>query len=73
MGSDVKIIPRGSFTQADYQHRYKCGETKSRMELKSMIEKGKLLKTVVRVVYYTPVGKIDPCPTAQKSKRMKKT
>lgn len=66
-------VPKGSFTIEDYMKRYGCQYTKARCDLRAMVLDGKLLKTSVVLVYYTPTGKMDPCPTAQKSKRTKKT
>ena len=66
-------VPKGSFTKHEYMNKYGCKETRARNEIRQLIADGKLLKTVVQVVYYTPTGKMDSCPTAQKSKRTKKT
>lgn len=66
-------VPKGSFTTEDYMKQYGCQYTKARLDLKAMVLDGKLLKTTIVLVYYTPTGKMDSCPTARKSKRTKKT
>ena len=73
MGSDSAIIPANAITAGQWAARYGCGETKARNDLNKLVASGKMKKTFIYAVFYVPTGKMDSCPTAQKSKRTKKT
>ena len=73
MGSDSEIIPARAITVEQWATRYGCCITKARDDLRKLVASGKMKKTFIQACFYVPVGKMDSCPTARKSKRTKKT
>jgi hypothetical protein len=73
MGNHFEMIPADSFTQSDYQRKYGCGDTKSRVELKALVTEGKLMKTTVNYVYYTPVDTMKTdAPAVDRGRRRRR-
>lgn len=73
--------PDDHFNLVQYAEQYRISKSTASVQLARLVKSGKLLKVQVRfgrsmAYYYRAVESSqepDPCPTAQKSKRTKKT